>query len=142
MYKSTIQSPLDDAEVDAEATRLGSRALFYSSCLTLFANFVTPLFVAKSPSHRSVVELSSGSAGVLELLMSKCKIGLPMLWTVSHALFATCMFATLYVILVKSLLSRYVVGLRQKLTFCFDIALFRASVDLLHWSLSLDFRGL
>jgi len=27
MYKSTIVSPLEDADMDAEATRLGSRAL-------------------------------------------------------------------------------------------------------------------
>jgi len=83
--------------MDAEATRLGSRALFYSACLSLLANFVLPLFITKPSGHRSAVELVGGGDGVLESLMKKCTIGLPMLWATSHALFAVCMFATFFV---------------------------------------------
>jgi len=86
---------LDDVKVDTEATRLGSRALLYSSCLTLLTNFVAPLFITKS--SRSTVELEAGRVGFMDLVMRKCSIELPMLWAISHGLFAMCMFATFFV---------------------------------------------
>lgn len=82
--------------MDAEGTRLGSRALFYSSCISLVANFVLPLFVVKPQLDQGIAGLMSG-VGTLELVMRKLRVGLPMLWAISHALFAMCMFATLYV---------------------------------------------
>jgi solute carrier family 45 protein 1/2/4 len=51
---------------DAEATRLGSRALFYSSALALFVNIAAPMFIATAPSKRShsiTHSHSSSSAG-------------------------------------------------------------------------------
>ena len=42
-----------NAARDAEATRLGSRALFYSALLALFVNVVMPMFVATTASKRS-----------------------------------------------------------------------------------------
>ena len=50
---------------DAEATRLGSLALFYSSLLALFVNIMVPMFVAPTASKHSsfIVPSHSSSAG-------------------------------------------------------------------------------
>jgi len=39
--------------IDAEATRLGSLALFYSSLLALTASIILPAFVAEADGHPS-----------------------------------------------------------------------------------------
>ena len=54
---------------DAEATRLGSLALFYSSILSLFMNIVAPMFVtAAGAKHSSSVAPLTHTAGALGAL--------------------------------------------------------------------------
>lgn len=103
LYKRA--SPLavgDDAQaaLDAEATRLGSRALFYSSLLALLANLVLPAFVAEAVRRGG----NPGDIDQAELWWERlCRVPrflqvhLASLWAVSHLLFAICMMATLYV---------------------------------------------
>ena len=78
----------------AEGTRLGTRALFFSSLVSLLVMVVMPPFVVGSAG-------SSGSApGVVERVMAALRLGkvpkvqLASLWAASLALFAACMFAT------------------------------------------------
>jgi len=68
--------------LDAEATRLGSRALFYAALVTLVCNIALPFFIASPgvPKRRLIPE-----------------IRLVTLWAFSLLLFALCMMATLYV---------------------------------------------
>ena len=79
--------------LEAEATRFGSRALFYSSLLALFANFALPYFVSESnPSPRGTPALSPGRK---RRWWSGRQVHLGDLWVLSHAMFAACMFGTL-----------------------------------------------
>lgn len=93
----------DDAQaaLDAEATRLGSRALFYSSLIALLANLVLPAFVAEAARRGG----NPGDVDEAELWWERlCRVPrfmqvhLASLWAVSHLLFAGCMLATLYVL--------------------------------------------
>lgn len=77
---------------DAEATRLGTRALFFSSLLSFFLNILMPMCVA-TPASRNQGRLAIKNkwwerVGVPERL----KINLAGLWAVSQLVLATCMF--------------------------------------------------
>lgn len=79
-----------------EGTRLGSRAMFYSSILTLVANIVMPFFIAEAISRKHMQErLSTVPKSIWVRLFNKLKIHLASLWAVSHLIFSICMFATL-----------------------------------------------
>jgi hypothetical protein len=71
--------------LEAEATRLGTRALLYHSLLALLANFVLPYFVTQS----------TGRVGNTQEGMGRFRVHLASLWAASHLLFALCMGATL-----------------------------------------------
>ncbi|KAL0946318.1 hypothetical protein HGRIS_012558 [Hohenbuehelia grisea] len=102
------QQAMDD--LDAEATRLGTRALFYSSLLSLLSNFVLPFFVSEaSPGVRGTsapngLSLSGrkGRAAIQRCLMglffkiTSFKIHLATLWALSHLIFALCMAGTFF----------------------------------------------
>ena len=84
--------PIDDAGREAledEAVRLGSRALFYNSLLSLAATFIMPIFI------REANETHENSQSLLRRIFSGMKIHLCDLWTFSHLLFALCMVSTL-----------------------------------------------
>ncbi|KAJ3855784.1 major facilitator superfamily domain-containing protein [Lentinula lateritia] len=81
------------AALDTEATRIGSRALFYSSLLALFMNIVLPFFTTEaSSSSRRRKEERLNSAGFPKVL----KIHLVSLWAVSLGVLASCMIATFF----------------------------------------------
>ncbi|KAJ7594111.1 major facilitator superfamily domain-containing protein [Mycena floridula] len=112
IFNSTIpyrRAAIDTIALDAEATRFGSRALFYSSVLTLVGNTILPFFVAETAkrkqhasnnySHNSLQSpftppkkklLSFGIPNILRLHLCT-------LWTLGHAVLAGCMFATYFV---------------------------------------------
>jgi hypothetical protein len=71
--------------LEAEATRLGTRALLYHSLLALLANFLLPYFVTES----------AGRVGNTKEGMGRFQVHLASLWAASHLLFALCMVATL-----------------------------------------------
>ncbi|KIM76089.1 hypothetical protein PILCRDRAFT_826740 [Piloderma croceum F 1598] len=77
--------------LEAEATRLGTRALLYHSLLALLANFVLPYFIIESAGR------VGNTKGV-----GRFRIHLASLWAASHFLFALCMVATLFVSSVGS----------------------------------------
>ncbi|KAJ3893640.1 major facilitator superfamily domain-containing protein [Lentinula edodes] len=81
------------AALDTEATRIGSRALFYSSLLALFMNVVLPFFTTEaSSSSRRRKEERLNSAGFSKVL----KVHLVSLWAVSLGVLASCMIATFF----------------------------------------------
>jgi hypothetical protein len=80
-------TPAASRALDAEATRLGSRALFFSSLLSLFSNIVLPFFTTESSQSSS----SHGEKGWRQF----CRIRLVNLWTLSHIVFSSCMMGTL-----------------------------------------------
>ena len=97
IYKSGLPDSVDpeSEEVDAEATRLGTRALFWSACISLFSNFALPFLVSRTVRRRTIGDLFQEEDGTLKRIARKFQIGLPMLWALSHALFTLCMFSTL-----------------------------------------------
>ena len=97
IYKSGLPDSVDpeSAEVDAEATRLGTRALFWSACISLVCNLALPLLVSPTAKPRTIGDLFREDGGAFKRIARKFQISLPMLWALSHALFALCMFSTL-----------------------------------------------
>ena len=97
IYKSGLPDSVDleSEEVDAEATRLGTRALFWSACIGLFTNFTLPLLVPRTVKRRTIGDLFQEEGGTFKRIARKFQITLPMLWALSHALFSLCMFSTL-----------------------------------------------
>jgi len=99
IYKSGLPDSADPEsdEVDAEATRLGTRALFWSACISLFCNSVLPFLVSPTVRPRTIGDLFQGESGAFKRIARKFQISLPMLWALSHALFTLCMFGTFFI---------------------------------------------
>lgn len=97
IYKSGLPDSVDpeSEEVDAEATRLGTRALFWSACISLFSNFALPLLVPRAVKRRTIGDLFQEEGGAMKRIARKFQISLPILWALSHGLFTLCMFSTL-----------------------------------------------
>jgi len=90
----------DQAVLDAEATRLGSRALFFSALLSLFVNLTLPLFVSEAAGSSGSPRSGPGKYGEtwwerICRVPKSMQIHLATLWAVSHFVFAACMAATL-----------------------------------------------
>ena len=104
LYKRASPEPTTEDESgqqNREATILGTRALFFFSIVTLFANFAMPLFVIEAKTDSS----GSDTARVRQKsfsFMEKIRVmHLCELWAFSLLLVAFCMFATLYVELIS-----------------------------------------
>jgi len=97
IYKSGLPDSVDpeSGEVDAEATRLGAKALFWSACISLFCNFALPFIISQTARRRTIGDLFQEEDGALKRIVRKFRISLSMLWALSHALFSLCMFSTL-----------------------------------------------
>ncbi|KAK1221622.1 hypothetical protein PQX77_015566 [Marasmius sp. AFHP31] len=80
------------SSLDEDSSRLGSRALFYSSLITLFFNWIIPYFVASS--EPGAVE-GCPSSGFLRI-PDRIKMHLSTLWALSHLVFALCMLGTFF----------------------------------------------
>ncbi|PCH37600.1 MFS general substrate transporter [Wolfiporia cocos MD-104 SS10] len=89
--------PADDVNLNAEATRLGSRAMFFSALLSLGSNFALPLFVSEATRSRRLLEHQLNTAkSSWTMLYKRLKIHLATLWAISHVVFAVCMGATFF----------------------------------------------
>jgi solute carrier family 45 protein 1/2/4 len=77
--------------LEAEANRLGSRALFYSAMLTLTMNILLPFVVSETAT------IDRAEARTRSTCAERIQVHLRDLWTISHAIFAGCMLATLYI---------------------------------------------
>ncbi|GBE83684.1 major facilitator superfamily domain-containing protein [Sparassis latifolia] len=87
----------DDPVLDAEAIRLGSRALFYSSILSLSCNIVLPFFVSEAATSREMLERKlSSTKNIWAQWYHRMKVHLATLWAISHLVFAICMAATFF----------------------------------------------
>ncbi|KAK0194177.1 sucrose transporter [Armillaria mellea] len=91
LHKREYYTQDDTDALEAESTRLGSRALFFSSILALSANVLLPFFIIKT-RRKSWASWSIPDA---------IKVHLASLWAVSHAVFAGCMLATFFTSSVK-----------------------------------------
>ncbi|KAK0236313.1 sucrose transporter [Armillaria nabsnona] len=122
LINSAVISRQDDTDaLEAESTRLGSRALFFSSILALSTNVLLPFFIIKT-RRKSARHLNAGydstrvrnetdgytstrtAAGKLWASWSipdAIKVHLASLWAVSHVVFAGCMLATFFTSSVK-----------------------------------------
>ncbi|KAI0640511.1 MFS general substrate transporter [Trametes meyenii] len=98
LHKRASSLPSDDPALDAEATRLGTRALFYQSLLSLTANILLPFFVAESARSRRGLErrLLQAHKSAWARIYERLKVSLATLWATGHLLFAICMFATFF----------------------------------------------
>jgi solute carrier family 45 protein 1/2/4 len=88
LHKRASPAPTDDdaaLALDAEATRLGSRALFYSSILSLAMNLLLPFIVSEA----------AGKGEKRSAKPAWWQVHMPSLWASSHLVFAGCMFGTL-----------------------------------------------
>ncbi|KAF5324984.1 hypothetical protein D9619_009553 [Psilocybe cf. subviscida] len=103
LHKRASPSPTDDearAALDAQATRLGSRALFFSALLSLFVNLALPMFVteaasAGTPLTRLGKQQKSWWARITHVPRGM-QLHLSTLWAVSHLVFSMCMMATFF----------------------------------------------
>ena len=94
LHKRNSSPPESDAAalaLDAKATRLGSRALFYSALLSLTANIVLPFFVCEA---RQTPITSISPMARKRTWLEYAQVRLASLWAFSHALFAVCMLGT------------------------------------------------
>jgi solute carrier family 45 protein 1/2/4 len=82
--------------IDQEATRLGTRALFYAALHSLIASLVLPVFVAQAAEQPSQNQEPSWWNRVCRL-PRRMQVHLATLWATSQLVFAGCMFATLCV---------------------------------------------
>ena len=104
LYKRSL--PLEAATteqqtaIDEEATRLGSRALFYAALLTLITSLVLPFFVVEADEHPTQNSSESPRNRVCRLPRGM-QVNLVTMWATGLLVFAGCMFATLC---VKSML--------------------------------------
>ncbi|TFK45670.1 MFS general substrate transporter [Heliocybe sulcata] len=93
LHKRASPTPLDEdaaAALDAEGTRLGTRALLYNAVVSLTTTFVMPFFVSRNDAqHGDVNPLLSGKGR-----RSEWKMHLSTLWAASHLLFTICMAVT------------------------------------------------
>ncbi|TRM66977.1 major facilitator superfamily domain-containing protein [Schizophyllum amplum] len=86
--------------IDAEGTRLGARALFYSALISLVANVCLPSFVAETASKTRGAALPASPTLAKPPRLTvppRMKVHLATLWAASHAVFAICMLGTFIV---------------------------------------------
>lgn len=84
---SAFEGSIED--INAEGTRLGSQAQFYSAAFALAINFLAPLIVRDRTSSPGPMHIGPPKR------WWQPKIHLATLWAVSHLVFALCMFGTL-----------------------------------------------
>ena len=99
LYKRSLPPATTDQQqiiIDEEATRLGSRALFYAAVLSLITSLVLPVFVVEAAEQPSQNQDSSWWNRVCRL-PSGMQVHLITMWAMSQLAFAGCMFATLCV---------------------------------------------
>ncbi|KAH9990214.1 MFS general substrate transporter [Russula compacta] len=86
---SAFEGSIED--IDAEGTRLGSQAQFYSAAFALAISLLAPLIVQDRTSSPSPMHIGPPKR------WWRRKIHLATLWAVSHLVFALCMFGTFFV---------------------------------------------
>ena len=84
---SAFEGNIED--IEAEGTRLGSRAQLLTALLALATNFLAPLFIRNTASSSGPMHMGPPKR------WWERKVDLASLWAVSHLVFAFCMFGTL-----------------------------------------------
>ena len=104
-YKRSLPAATTDQQqtiIDEEATRLGSRALFYGALLSLISSLIMPVFVEGAGHDPSQNKRPSSSSSWWNRISSchlpkRMQVQLVTMWATSQLVFAGCMFATLCV---------------------------------------------
>ncbi|KIJ37094.1 hypothetical protein M422DRAFT_69504 [Sphaerobolus stellatus SS14] len=92
----------DAMAMEAEATRLGSRALLCNALASLIISVIGPFFVTGTRSGAAYEEGFQSEKGTLKrklyrLWKGRPTIDLAMLWAISHGLFSVCMLSTFFI---------------------------------------------
>ena len=110
LYKNSLDIDISSADpstvvaVDAETTRLASRALLYSVLVSLIMNLIMPALVIRrddgedgcaSGASKSWAGRWAGQAWWMNTKKTICCMHLATLWAIGHAVFATCMASTM-----------------------------------------------
>lgn len=96
LHKWVSPPPADDISaiiLEEEATRLGTRALFYSALVSLAANIIMPVFVVRAKEDIAILTPLQPKKPWLEHM----QVHLATLWAFSLFIFALCMAATFVV---------------------------------------------
>jgi len=86
---------VNDVTLEADATRAGNGAMFWSSVLSLITSIVLPLLVTTSKARQNAKPHENATRSLLIRLLAKCKFHLAFLWALSHLIFAISMMLTL-----------------------------------------------
>ncbi|KAG2126871.1 major facilitator superfamily domain-containing protein [Suillus bovinus] len=95
LHKQVSPPPADDDSaviLEEEATRLGTRALFYSALVSLAANIIMPFFVIRAKEVAISTPLR-----LKKPWLERVQVHLATLWAFSLLVFALCMAATFVV---------------------------------------------
>ncbi|KAH7098181.1 MFS general substrate transporter [Auriculariales sp. MPI-PUGE-AT-0066] len=103
IYKRTVQPPDWTAQmIEDEATREGSRALFYNALVAFGGTLVLPFCILAERERTREEALQGRGRGWISTGGSRLrKPTLAELWTASHGLFALCMAATWWISTVR-----------------------------------------
>jgi solute carrier family 45 protein 1/2/4 len=99
LYKRSLPAATTDEQralIDAAATRLGSRALFFASLLSLTVSLVLPAFVTEAGGHPSQNQSPKWWRRICRVPRAM-QVDLITMWAAGQLVFAGCMFATLCV---------------------------------------------
>lgn len=101
LYRSTHVLPdaatdADRVALDAEATRLGSRAMLWQSIVALVGNVVLPSFVSPAAGQKTPNAQNLMGVPWWEKIRRRLEVHMATLWAASHAVFAGCMAGTFF----------------------------------------------
>ncbi|KAF9036321.1 major facilitator superfamily domain-containing protein [Panaeolus papilionaceus] len=90
-------SPQDRERLDTEATRLGSRALFYSAVISLLFSLILPAFVPAPISATHTRDPGPAASWKrLFAVPTRFQVHVSTMWSISQILLAGCMFAPFF----------------------------------------------
>ena len=106
LYRNSLDINITSAEpsivaaVDAETTRLASRALLYSVLVSLIMNLIMPALVIQQDDEEDGCGIGAsknwaGQAWWMNVKRTIRCMHLVTLWAIGHAVFATCMASTM-----------------------------------------------
>lgn len=93
---------LSDDEIDkkwADATRIGTFALFINAIVSFAASIILPLLIPPGKEVGGGTDSGSGPSWRIPMFSARIRTGLTLrrLWLLSHILFAACMLSTFFI---------------------------------------------
>ncbi|KAL4068896.1 hypothetical protein V8B97DRAFT_1970583 [Scleroderma yunnanense] len=116
LYKNSLDIDVSSADpsiivaIDAETTRLASRALLYSVLISLVMNLMMPALVIRQDDREDVCSGNvskswygrwAGQEWCISMRRRLRCMHLATLWAIGHAVFATCLASTMFITSVE-----------------------------------------